>query len=169
MKLFDDVSKRIGGTKKAGFLWGGMVLIAVVVIAMLYAYQQNIDNGEGIFYTMFPGVMENVYVDPFHPLPFIIFLIASLIVFFFNVTTLNSTKLIEDGKGKAFVSTLIPNVLLFLLFWGCCWLFDALHFSEGLFICYEEYLNFLTIIVGAVMAVANIAIFAVSKICGNRI
>ncbi len=169
MKLLDNVGKRIGGMKKSGFLWGGMVLIAACVLVLLYAYQQNIDNGEGIFYTMFPGVMDNVYVETFHPLPFIIFLIVSLIVFFYNVTTLDSTKLIKGGKAKAIAGTLLPNVVLFLLFWGSCWLFDALHFSEGLFICYEEYLNFLTVIVGAVMAVWNIIVFSVSKICGNQI
>lgn len=168
MKITENIDRRVGSVRKGGFLWGGMVLIIILMIVFINIYQSHLDNGEGIFYTIFPGPMENVYVETFQLWPFIIFGVVSAVVFFFNVTTLDREKLIEGGKAKAIGSVILPNVLLFLLFWACCWLFDLLNLSEGMFSC-DGYMNFLSIIVGAVMAVLNLIIAALCKIFANEI
>lgn len=168
MKLMENLDKRIGSVKKSGFLWAGMVLIIVLMIVFINVYQGHVENGEGVFYTIFPDQMQNVYVETFQFWPFLIFGIASLIAYFLKVTTLDIQKVVEGGKVKAITGTVLVNVILFLVFWGCCFLFDKLNFSEGMFSAYG-YMNFLTIIVGAVMAVLNWIIFAVCKILGHQI
>lgn len=164
----ENIEKRIGSVKKSGFLWGGMLLIIVLTIVSIYIYQSHVENGDGIYYTIFPDQMQNVYVSAFQLWPFIIFALASVVAFFFKVTTLDVDKVREDGKVKAVTGCILINVILFLVFWACCWLFDQMNFSEGMF-SDAGYMNFLTVIVGAVMAVRNLIIFSVCKILGHEI
>jgi len=166
MSLIENVSKR--SIKKSGFLWAGLVLIIVLMIVFINIYQNNVNNGEGIFYTVFPNQMANVFVSEFKLWPFLVFGLGTCLVFWLNVTTTDSEETVAKGRIKAITGALLANVVLFLIFWACCWLSDQMNLSEGLFSAYG-YMNFMTIIGGAVLAVIHCIIFAVCKILGNEI
>ncbi len=166
--MLEKIEKRIGSMKNGGFLIGGMIASVVLTIVFCILYQNHINNGEGIFYTMFPNQMQNVYVEQFSFAPFIISCALTCIWFFIYATAEDVQTIVDAGKGKAIVGSILPNIILFIAFWLICLLFDKLNLSVGLFSCYG-YMNFLTIIVGVVFAVLNMVVFSVCKVMGHKL